>query len=271
MEIWDILDEDGNKTGNTVQKGEELPKGFYHQAGDVWIINSENKILIQKRASQKKLSPNVWAMTGGSVIKGETSLQTIERETEEEMAVKLDINKAQLVEHFKTGIVWVDTYLIRQDINLNDIVMQEDEVSEVKWATYEEIEELDRNNQFIEGRWSFVRDMFNAIKYIGKEVEVKVDRPCGSSHPKYPDHIYPINYGFIPNTVSGDEEELDCYILGQQEPVKEYKGKCIAVIHRTNDNDDKLIVVPVDKKFTEEQIREMTDFQEKYYESKVIM
>lgn len=163
MEIWDILDENGNKTGNIIQKGAEFPNGFYHQSADVWIINSENKILIQKRAPQKKLSPNVWAMTGGSVIKGETSLQTIERETEEEMAVKLDIDKAQLVARFKTGIVWVDTYLIRQDINLDDIVMQKDEVVEVKWATYEEIEELFKNGQFIEGRWNFVRDIFKKI------------------------------------------------------------------------------------------------------------
>ncbi|MCI8290777.1 MAG: NUDIX domain-containing protein [Clostridia bacterium] len=163
MEIWDILDENGNKTGKIIQKGEEFPKGFYHQSADVWIINSENKILIQKRAPQKKLSPNVWAMTGGSVIRGETSLQTIERETEEEMAVKLDIDKAQLVARFKTGIVWVDTYLIRQDINLDDIIMQKDEVAEVKWATYEKIEELFKNGQFIEGRWNFVRGIFKKI------------------------------------------------------------------------------------------------------------
>ena len=83
MEIWDILDSEGNKTGRTMVKGEEkLPEGFYHLGADVWIKNSENKILIQKRSPQKKLSPNVWAMTGGSVIKGETSIETIERDTE---------------------------------------------------------------------------------------------------------------------------------------------------------------------------------------------
>lgn len=54
----------------------------------------------------------------------------------------------------------------------------------------------------------------NAIEYIGKEVKVIIDRPIGSSHPDYPDHIYLVNYGYVPNTVSGDGEELDCYILG---------------------------------------------------------
>ncbi len=75
MEIWDILDEEGNKTWKTMQKGEKVPNGFYHLGADVWIVNSENKILIQKRSSKKRQAPNVWAMTGGSVVKGETSLQ----------------------------------------------------------------------------------------------------------------------------------------------------------------------------------------------------
>ncbi len=160
MEIWDILDKDGNKTGKVIEKGQKMPEGFYHLSGDVWIVNSENKILIQKRAPQKKLSPNVWAMTGGSVIKGETSLQTIERETEEELGIKLNVEDAQLVKKFRTRLVWVDTYLLKQDINIDDIVMKEDELTEVKWATYDEIEEMFNNNQFIEERWEKVRDIF---------------------------------------------------------------------------------------------------------------
>lgn len=109
-----------------------------------------------------------------------------------------------------------------------------------------------------------------ASEYIGKYVEVKIDRPIGSSHPNYKDHIYLVNYGFIPNTISGDGRELDCYILGEQEPLKEYRGKCIAVIHRINDDDDKLIVVPENKNFTDSEIRSLTDFQEKYYKSIII-
>lgn len=71
----------------------------------------------------------------------------------------------------------------------------------------------------------------NAFNYIGKEVNVIIDRPLGSSHPNYPNLIYLTNYGYVPNTVSGDGEELDCYILGEYKPLKEYKGECIAVIH----------------------------------------
>ena len=110
----------------------------------------------------------------------------------------------------------------------------------------------------------------NATDYIGKEVYVKIDRPIGSSHPKYSDHIYLVNYGFVPNTISGDGEELDCYILGEYKPLNEYIGKCIAIIHRLNEDDDKLIVVPKDKTFTDSEIKLLTDFQEMYYESVII-
>jgi len=105
--------------------------------------------------------------------------------------------------------------------------------------------------------------------YIGKPVSVTVDRPLGSKHPKH-DYYYPVNYGFIANTVSGDGEELDAYILGLYQPLESFNGECIAIIHRTNDNDDKLIVVPAGQKYTDEQIRALTEFQERFFESEII-
>ncbi len=105
--------------------------------------------------------------------------------------------------------------------------------------------------------------------YIGKIVNVKIDRPLGSKHPNW-DMIYPVNYGYVPNTVSGDGEELDCYVLGVFEPIEEFNGKCIAVINRINDNDDKLIIVPGDKNYSNEQIEALTEFQERYFKSKII-
>jgi inorganic pyrophosphatase len=269
LEIWDILDKEGNKTGKTMQKGEELPEGFYHQGADIWILNSENKILMQKRAPLKR-SPNVWAMTGGSVIKGETSLQTIERETKEELGISLTMNKVQKIKRFHTGEVWLDTYFVRQDIDLKEIVMQETEVSEVKWMTYEEVETLFQEKQLLANRWEYVRELIKNLQYIGKNVKVKVDQPIGSSHPKYPETIYEVNYGFVPNTLSGDDEELDVYILGEDKPLTEYEGKCIAVIHRLKEEDDKLIIVPPNRNFTAKQIKEATNFVEKYFEGVVI-
>ena len=111
--------------------------------------------------------------------------------------------------------------------------------------------------------------MVNTKSYIGKLVEVKIDRPMGAKHPKH-GFIYHVNYGYIPNTVSGDGEEIDCYMLGIFEPIDEFEGKCIAVIHRTNDNDDKLIVVPKEKEYSEDAIRALTEFQERFFESIII-
>ena len=54
-------------------------------------------------------------------------------------------------------------------------------------------------------------------------------------------------YGKCKENCNGDGEELDCYVLGVFEPLEKFKGKCIAVIHRTNDNDDKLVIVPEEK------------------------
>ena len=106
-------------------------------------------------------------------------------------------------------------------------------------------------------------------EYIGKEVTMKVDRAFGSKHPKH-GFIYPVNYGFIPNTVSGDGEELDAYLLGVFEPVETYTGKCIAIIHRTNDNDDKLIVVPEGKDYSKDAIEALVEFQEQYFKHELI-
>jgi inorganic diphosphatase len=109
----------------------------------------------------------------------------------------------------------------------------------------------------------------NVKDYLGKEVEMKIDRPLGSRHPKH-GFMYMLNYGFIPNTVSGDDQELDAYLLGEYEVVNEIKGKVIAIIHRTNDDDDKLIVSKDGKNYSDDAIRALTEFQEQYFDSIII-
>ena len=106
-------------------------------------------------------------------------------------------------------------------------------------------------------------------EYLGQIIKIEIDRPFGSKHPKH-EFIYPVNYGFVPNTVSGDGEELDAYLLGVFEPVYEYEGECIAIIHRTNDNDDKLVVVPKGKNYSDDAINALTEFQEQYFEHTII-
>ncbi len=109
----------------------------------------------------------------------------------------------------------------------------------------------------------------NAKDYLGKEVSMKVDRKLGSRHPKH-GFMYMLNYGYIPNTTSGDGEELDAYLVGEFEPVDSSTGKVIAVVHRTNDDDDKLIVSREGNDYSDDAIRALTEFQEKYFESVII-
>ena len=111
--------------------------------------------------------------------------------------------------------------------------------------------------------------MVDSKSYIGTMVEAKMDRPMGSKHPKH-GFIYPVNYGYVPNTVSGDGAELDCYVLGVFEPLNTYQGKCIAVIHRTNDNDDKLVIVPENKEYSDDAIKALTEFQERFFENIIL-
>lgn len=109
-----------------------------------------------------------------------------------------------------------------------------------------------------------------ATEFLGKIVKVKMDRPLNSKHPKH-GFVYEVNYGFIPDTKAPDGEEIDAYVLGVNEPIDEFTGKCIAVIHRSNNKDDKLVVVPENfREISDEEILKLVDFQEKWFKSTVI-
>lgn len=114
-----------------------------------------------------------------------------------------------------------------------------------------------------------VQGTFENSQYIGQKVVIQIDRPLGSKHP-YHGFEYPVNYGFIPNTMTEDGEELDAYVLGVAEAIESFTGYVIAMIHRLNDNEDKLVVAPDGQMFTDEQIRELTIFQEQYFKSVIL-
>ena len=105
---------------------------------------------------------------------------------------------------------------------------------------------------------------------LGREVEVQIDRPLGSAHPRHPDLFYPVNYGFIPATLAPDGKEIDAYVLGVDEPLESFSGLCTALLHRTNDEDDKLVVVPRGLFLTDEDILTATYFQEQYFETELV-
>lgn len=104
---------------------------------------------------------------------------------------------------------------------------------------------------------------------IGKTVRVIVDRPLGSYHPIHKNLYYPINYGYIPDTIAGDGEAQDAYILGVDSPIKEFVGKVIAIVHREDDVEEKWIVAPENLQFTKEEIKKAVEFQEKFFKSSI--
>ena len=106
--------------------------------------------------------------------------------------------------------------------------------------------------------------------YLGKIVTIGIDRPIGYVHVKEKYSLtYKINYGYIPGVLGGDDEELDVYLLGVDEPVAEYTARIIGIVHRENDIEDKLVAAPVGMTFTAAEMYEAVRFQEQYYDSHV--
>lgn len=105
--------------------------------------------------------------------------------------------------------------------------------------------------------------------FLNKTVEVTIDRQSGSVHPKW-NFEYPINYGFIKNVLAPDGEELDAYVLKVDKPLEKFTGQVVAIIHRLDDDDDKLIVIPENENITDEEIEKSVDFQEKWFKHQII-
>jgi len=98
---------------------------------------------------------------------------------------------------------------------------------------------------------------------------IKTDRPMGSQHPEW-GFIYPVNYGYVPDIIAPDGEELDAYILGVFEPLDVFEGQCIAVIHRREEEDPKLVIVPEGVRYSDEQILALVEFQERFFNSFIV-
>ena len=107
-------------------------------------------------------------------------------------------------------------------------------------------------------------------QYLGKTVEVIIDRPVGYIH-----HVkgitlhYTVNYGYLPGVIGGDGEEQDVYVLGVTEPLERFTGTVIGAIRRKDDNEDKLVAAPEGMQFHQAQIMEAVHFVEKYFDSTV--
>lgn len=153
MEILDILDENGNYTGKTQERKLVHEQGLWHIHVGVWLMNKKGELLFQKRAATK-INPNKWTRTGGHVDSGETPLQAIQRETQEEIGVKIPLEKFELLgiekdESASTNKVnrqFIYSYFAFVDYKLEDYTMQKEEVSDLKYMTLEEMKKAKENN-----------------------------------------------------------------------------------------------------------------------------
>lgn len=133
---------------NKVTERFEVIEGEYRQSMHLWIMNDKGEFLIQKRSDNKKTNPGLWSITGGGVEAGEHSYETVIREAKEELGVNINPDEVNFMLSIKRKHAFADVYLVMQNINIDDVVMQEEEVSDVKWATVDEIKKMINEGQF---------------------------------------------------------------------------------------------------------------------------
>jgi isopentenyldiphosphate isomerase len=147
-ELCDIYDINGNKTGEVFMRGELLKEEQYHLASNIWIINNNSQLLIQKRSELKSISPNIWATHGGCVSAGETSLDACIREACEEIGIVIQAKDIKPLTRVTSKNLIMDNYIVVQDFSISSAVLQSEEVSEIKWVSLTELEQMVENKEF---------------------------------------------------------------------------------------------------------------------------
>lgn len=162
MELWDLYDKNRKLTEDTMVRGDEMKPDTYHLVIHVVIFNSENQMLIQKRKHDKASNPNMWDISvGGSVTAGEMSQLGAMRETEEELGLQIDLHNQlpHLSITFERG--YDDIYIVNREAEINELAVPNDEVSDAKWATIDEIHEMIDDRTFINYRKSLIQLLFD--------------------------------------------------------------------------------------------------------------
>lgn len=141
MEFWDLLDDDRQPTGETLQRGEPLPPGRFHTIIGVWTIHDQlRRILLTKRHPQKLICPNQWENTGGSILAGEDSCVGAAREVREETGMNCHCGDLTHIRTIRIPTAFVDCYIYHTSIDPNAIVLQKGETVDWCWVTLDELE-----------------------------------------------------------------------------------------------------------------------------------
>lgn len=177
MEYFDILNEFGEYTNKTASREECHAKGLWHKAVVVFIIDTtNNNVLLQQRSANKKLWPNLWDITaGGHVLTGEFGYEAVIRETKEEIGVNIKKEDLEFIgttisNQTQDNIInnhFNEYYIVHKDLDIKDIILQKEEVQNIKWFTKEEI--INKINNDYEG----LTGKFGCWKYLLKYLEIK--------------------------------------------------------------------------------------------------
>lgn len=162
MEMWDIYDACMNKTGRTVGRGMPKEEGELNIVVHIYPVNHKGEILIQKRTETKDKYPGMWAFTGGAVVEGETPWEGCQRELMEELGIEATTDNTELVGILNRKDNFCSIWLVKTDIDIEELRLQEEEVTEAKWATVEEIKEIIKTGNFV--FYHYIDWMFDYIK-----------------------------------------------------------------------------------------------------------
>lgn len=168
MELWDVYDMDRIKQNRTMVRGESFLQGDYHLVIHICLFNKKGEMLIQQRQPFKQGWPNLWGFTaGGSAVAGDNSRLAAGRELFEEIGLQLDFSQLRphLTINFEYG--FDDYYLIEHEVELDSLVLQYEEVQQVKWASRDEIIDKIKQGEFIPYYESLVHFIFDSYKKRG--------------------------------------------------------------------------------------------------------
>ena len=155
MEYFDLLDENGNKTGKIKLREQVNKDGDWHRGVFVFMINSKKEILLQKRSAIKESNPNRWTVSAsGHLVTGDSSYEAAVRETEEELGIKVKTQKLEYLftvkeqQRPKEGFLdneFIDIYWLLMDNDIPNFKIQKEEVAEIRWVSYEEFKKMVKN------------------------------------------------------------------------------------------------------------------------------
>lgn len=163
MELWNVYDKYRHITEKTHERGIPLEKGDFHMVVHVWIVNDKGEILIQKRQPWKKGWPNMWdCSAAGAAVLGDSSETAAVREVKEELGIDLDMSKAQRLFTSKSERTFNDAWLVKRNVNIEDLRLQYEEVAEAKWASEAEIRKIIASGEFVDS--NNAHDFFKMLK-----------------------------------------------------------------------------------------------------------